>query len=538
MKKLSYAAGLLLAGAYTASTLAIDTTEDPRKGLKAGVENPGVAISNLKLVHSLPMPEGFNGANALWSAAEQRARYQAIQRGEKPDAPPSPISFANSDLAFTGSRVIMGNFHGLNIFDFPEGKDPKLLLSLVCPGGQGDVSVKGNLIFYSVEQNRGRLDCGPGGVKEKSSSARFRGVRIFDVSDISNPRQVAAVQTCRGSHTHTLVPHPSDDTKLYIYVSGTAGVRPADELAGCVNDREAKDSSYYSIDIIEVELDKPEEAKIINSPRIFADKAGNIAGLWTGGKLSPEGQRSSQTNSCHDITVYPAKNLAAGACAGNGILLDIKDPANPVRIADIADENMAYWHSANFNNDATRVLFTDEWGGGLSARCQASDPANWGADVVMDITDEGFKKRGFFKIPGVQSATENCVAHNGSLIPVPGRDILVQAWYSGGISVIDFTDPDNIFEIAYFDRGPLSADQTYLGGYWAAYWHNGKIYAPEITRGLDVFELTASQHLSQAEIDAAVSVRFDEANTQTQEQIIWPDQSLVDKALKERATAK
>lgn len=520
-----------------------------REGLAAGLYDAESASWNLELTASHPSPPGFFEPDALWSppARPEPSDEEDGAEGESDDedtapadgeeetdaetpTPPSPISFANTDLAFTGDRVIMGNFHGFNVFDASTPDAPEHILSVVCPGGQGDVSVHGDLVFYSVEQNRGRLDCGAGGVEDESSSERFRGVRIFDISDLNAPRQVAAVQTCRGSHTHTLVPHPTDEGRVYVYVSGTSSVRSDTELIGC-SDGEPEDNpetALYRIDVIEVPLDAPETASVINRPRIFADaESGAIAGLWRGGEPEEGQQRSSSTAACHDITVYPEMNLAGGACGGNGILLDISDPANPVRLSDAFDTNMAYWHSATFNNDATKILFTDEWGGGLGARCRPEDPENWGADIIVDITADGLQTRGYFKIPGNQTAVENCVAHNGSLVPVPGRDLMVQGWYSGGISIVDFTDSNNPYEIAWFDRGPLDADQLYLGGHWAAYWHNGRIYAPEIVRGLDVLRLMPSEHLSENEIAAAMLIRFDEANTQTQLRFEWPDEPVV-----------
>jgi len=292
------------------------------------------------------------------------------------------------------------------------------------------------------------------------------------------------------------------------------------------------DTALYSIDVIEVPLDAPERAAIISRPRIFTDyETGEIASLWAGGAMEEGAQTAASTVACHDITVYPEMSLAGGACGGNGILLDITDPVNPRRISDLADPNMAYWHSATFSNDASKILFTDEWGGGLGARCQADDPAEWGANLIADIVDGELQRRGFFKIPGEQSAIENCVAHNGNIIPVPGRDIMVQAWYSGGLSIIDFTDSDNPFEIAFFDRGPLGPDALRVAGYWAAYWHNGRIWAPEMVRGMDVFRLQASDYLTENEIASAELVRFEEANTQTQLHVTWPDQPVVALAL-------
>ncbi|HEX6063666.1 MAG TPA: hypothetical protein VFZ04_05560, partial [Longimicrobiales bacterium] len=333
-----------------------------------------------------------------------------------------------------------------------------------------------------------------------------------------------SVQTCRGSHTHTLVTDPRDQENVYIYVSGASMVRPAEELAGCSGKRPSEDpnTAYFRIEVIQVPVNAPQNAKIVNSPRIFADTTGNPMGLWKGGKLNESAQETAMTDHCHDITVYPELGIAAGACSGNGILLDISDPANPKRVHEVSDPNFAYWHSATFNNDGTKVLFTDEWGGGMAPRCQATDKPTWGADAIFELHDKRhLQHAGYFKLPAPQTATENCVAHNGSLIPVPGRDIMVQAWYQGGISVFDFTDPKKPVEIAYFDRGPQS-DKLELGGHWSAYWYNGHIYASEITRGLDVLTLKPSEHLTQNEIDAAKSAQLDAFNPQHQTRIVWP----------------
>ncbi len=475
---------------------------DPRVGLKAGWKDPGEAILNLEHVAHVPRPEGF---------------YDPSDPGN--------FGFMNSDLAFKDDFVFVGNFSGVQVWDISDATNPKLRLALVCPGGQGDVSVHGNLLFMSVEEMRGRLDCGSEGVIDTVSAERFRGVRIFDISDIDHPKQVAAVQTCRGSHTHTLVPDPNDDEHVYIYVSGTSQVRPDAELEGCSALPPDVDpqTSLFRIEVIKVPLAAPHQARIVNMPRIFADPAtGNIAGLWAGGDHGEGTQQTYVTNQCHDITVYPEIGLAAGACSGNGILLDISDPENPKRIDEVIDPNFAYWHSATFSNDGTKVLFSDEWGGGVAPRCRETDRPEWGADAIFTLEDRKLRHAGYYKIPAPQTDEENCVAHNGSLIPVPGRDIMVQAWYQGGISVFDFTDPENPVEIAYFDRGPMDASRLTMGGYWSAYWYNGYIYASEIGRGLDVFALTPSEHLSQAEIDAAKLVRFDEANLQNQTKLVWP----------------
>jgi hypothetical protein len=383
------------------------------------------------------------------------------------------------------------------------------------------------------------VDCGTGGVEATVSQERFRGVRIFDITDVKHPKQVAEVQTCRGSHTHTLVTDPKDSENVYIYGSGTSSVRSAEELAGC-SDKDPKEdpnTSLYSIDVIQIPLAAPEKARIVNRPRIFADPAtGNIAGLWAGGNHGPGTQETSTTNQCHDITVFPSIGLAAGACSGNGILLDISDPVHPVRLDQVADKNFAYWHSATFNNDGTKVIFTDEWGGGTRPRCRATDQPNWGADAIFDIVDRKLQFASYYKMPAPQTDTENCVAHNGSLIPVPGRDIMVQAWYQGGMSVFDFTDSAHPVEIAYFDRGPLDPKNLIVGGYWSTYWYNGHIYGSEIARGLVVFRLKPSDHLSQNEIDAAALVSVDRLNVQDQQQATWPKSPVVARAYLDQLT--
>jgi hypothetical protein len=362
------------------------------------------------------------------------------------------------------------------------------------------------------------------------SAERFRGIRIFDISDLSRPKQIAAIQTCRGSHTHTLVIDPNDKADLYLYGSGTSSVRSAEELAGCSGLKPDDDpnTSLFSIDVIKVPLAAPEKAAIVNRPRVFADpKTGAISGLWGGGDHGAGTQKTSVTNQCHDITVFPEIGLAAGACSGNGILLDIHDPVHPVRLDDVSDKNFAYWHSATFNNDGTKVIFTDEWGGGGRPRCRAIDPPTWGADAIFDIVDRKLRFAGYFKMPAPQTDQENCVAHNGSLVPVPGRDIMVQAWYQGGVSVFDFTDAAKPVEIAFFDRGPIDGTQLVTGGYWSAYWYNGQIYGSEIARGMDIFKLKPSEYLSQNEIDAALLVRSEETNTQLQTKVTWPASSPV-----------
>ncbi|MEO8041835.1 MAG: hypothetical protein ABI646_04405 [Acidobacteriota bacterium] len=524
-------------------------SNDPRFKLSPGISNAGEAAMGLRHIALFGKPDAFQLGSDNPDDPKVQKALGLLGVGDSSKMPKpfqlvlAQLAFANSDLAFQGNHLFQGNFYGINIYDISDPAKGTLVTSIVCPGGQGDPSVYKNLLFMSVEMPNGRLDCGTQGFPAPAagqpglpaaSKDRFRGVRIFDISDIKNPKQVAAVQTCRGSHTHTLVVDPNDKNNVYVYVSGTSFVRQSDELAGCSGGMPDKDpnTALFRIDVIKVPLSAPQDAKVVSTPRIFADpKTGALNGLNNAGTHSKDGVAPpSDTDQCHDITVYPAIGLAAGACSGNGILLDIKDPVNPKRIDAVNDPNYAYWHSASFSNDGKKVVFTDEWGGGLGARCRPNDPNKWGADAIFRLNDNKLSFASYYKLPAAQGDSENCVAHNGSLVPVPGRDIKVQAWYQGGISVMDFTDPDHVFEIAYFDRGPIDPKMLILGGSWSAYWYNGHIYSSEIARGLDVLELSPTANLSQNEIDAAKSVRVAELNVQNQQQIVWPRTFTVAKA--------
>ncbi len=531
---------------------------DPRYKLSPGLYNAGEAAMGLKHLILVKKPDVFQlGTNQPNDPKVEKTLGQ-LGVGNPAKMPPAlklviaQLAFSNSDLAFQGNHLFQGNFYGIDIFDISDPAKARLLTTLVCPGGQGDVSVYKNLLFMSDEMPNGRVDCGtqgfppepppPAGAENEKDKKphipaaqkdRFRGVRIFDISDIAHPKQVAAVQTCRGSHTHTLVVDPNDKDNVYIYVSGTSFVRQPEELEGCSAGEPDQDpnTALFRIDVIKVPLAAPQDAKVVSHPRVFMDaRTGEIAGLTNGGSHGKGEEKPKPSNQCHDITVYSALGLAAGACSGNGLLLDIKDPVNPKRVDAVNDPNYSYWHSASFSNDGTKVVYTDEWGGGLGARCRPNDPNKWGADAIFHLKDDKLTFASYYKLPAAQQDTENCVAHNGSLIPVPGRDIEVQAWYQGGVSVMDFTDAAHPVEIAYFDRGPIDAKTLILGGDWSAYWYNGYIYGSEIARGLDVFELTPTKNLTQNEIDAARSVRVNELNVQNQQKIEWPSTLVVAKA--------
>jgi hypothetical protein len=528
---------------------------DPRVGLRAGLFDAAEAVWNMRVVSKTPPPEPFVGVT-------------------------------NSDLAFKGNYAIQGNYSGVQVWDISNPARPTTVITYVCPASQSDVSVYGNLMFVSGEGMTGRLDCGAQGVSEAVSQERLRGIRIFDITDIRNPKYVTNVQTCRGSHTHTVVEDPSDRNNVYIYVSGSAPVRPAEELPGCSDALPSEDpnSALFRIEVIRVPLANPQSAAIVSSPRIFNDlvappqhglapddiaaieqarargafivqrggqdrvlsdrQTGPVldsivaarggSGVATAAdtaalrrilpaRFGGGGGDSTGPTQCHDITVYPAIGLAGGACEGYGLLLDIRDVTNPKRLSAVSDMNFSYWHSATFNNDGTKVLFTDEWGGGGAPKCRASDPKEWGADAIFTLDGSNMTFKSYYKLPAPQTSLENCVAHNGSLIPIPGRDIMVQSWYQGGVSVFDWTDASRPVEIAFHDRGPADATRQGAGGTWSVYWYNGVIVSSEISRGLDIFELTPSEAISQNEIDAAKTVRFDHLNSQGQPKFVWPN---------------
>jgi hypothetical protein len=535
---------------------------DPRVGLRAGGANAGQAAWNLRLVSSTPSSADF-------------------------------VGITNTDLAFTGKYVIQGNYNGYQVWDLSDPRRPVLATGYLCPASQSDVSVYGNLLFASGEDLSARLDCGAEGVPDSVSADRLRGLRIFDISDIRNPKNVGNVQTCRGSHTHSLLVDPRDTANVYVYISGAAEVRSPSELPGCVGAAPDEDpnSALFRIEVIRVPLAHPEQAAIVSSPRIFTGlvappghgeatedlaagdslmAAARAQGAFiaridgketvlppplvdqllrslmqarersgrptaadsaelrrflpdlTFSTTAPGADSAAGPSQCHDITLYPALGLAGGACGGYGLLLDIADPVRPVRIDQAADSNFSYWHSATFNNDGTKVLFSDEWGGGSLAKCRPTDKAEWGANAIFTVSERRMRFRSYYKLPAPQTATENCVAHNGSLIPIPGRDVMAQGWYQGGITVFDWTDPDHPREIAFFDRGPMDSTRLDFGGVWSVYWYNGMLVSSETRRGLDILELVPSGFLSKNEIEAARTVRMDQLNVQGQPKFVWP----------------
>ncbi|HET9274906.1 MAG TPA: hypothetical protein VFN96_02420 [Gemmatimonadales bacterium] len=489
---------------------------DPRVGLRAGWMDAEEAIWNLRVVSKTPPSAGFINPST-----------------------PGDNRLTNSDLAFTGNLVIQGNYSGWQVWDISNPRKPTLKIAYVCPGSQSDVSVYRNLLFVSGESTSGRLDCGLQGVADSVSHDRLRGIRIFEISDITRPRYLANVQTCRGSHTHTVVSDPRDAATVYIYVSGSAGVRSPNELPGCsgLSPEDDPNTALFRIEVIRVPLAAPEKAAIVSSPRIFQGLAApprrtepvDSAALARrtaapGAAAAPARPARARTGptQCHDITVYPAIGLAGGACGGYGLLLDISDVANPKRIGAVADTNFSFWHSATFSNDGSKVLFTDEWGGGRQPRCRATDPYEWGANAIFTLENRQMTFQSYYKMPAAQTPFENCVAHNGSLIPIPGRDVMVQGWYQGGISIFDWTDPKEPVEIAFHDRGPMDSTKAVGAGSWSVYWYNGYIVSSEIARGLDIFELVPSGFLTQNEIDAAKTVRFEQLNAQEQPRLVWP----------------
>jgi hypothetical protein len=504
---------------------------DPRNNLKPGRLDAGVAASNMRLVSFSPKPAQFDSARGL--------------------------TFINSDVAFgNGHYAYQGNFAGFTVWDVSNPAKPVVTAVVECITSQGDPSIIGNLLFVSAEGAGNRNDCGKGGVQDPKD--HMTGIRIYDVSNPSAPKLIKNVQTCKGSHTHTVIPSPTDKKIVYIYVSGQQAARPETELAGCKNGTDPADptNSLYQLDIIKVPLDHPEQAAVIPGARIFTGLEGAPAcitfcaptdprraaggrgrrGGAPGDSTTPVGMPvNTGPRNCHDVTAYPAMHLLAAACSSHAIMVDISNPEKPVRLSAITDtNNFQGRHTAGFSNDGKKTLWTDEWGGGTGPMCQAGSIMELGGNTIVTASAD-YKKltqRAYFKLPTAQTAQENCVSHNGGLIPVPGRDLYVQGWYQGGVDVMDFTDADHPTEIAYFDRGPIdepndttnanNRSRYTIGGSWGAYYWNGYIYSSELDRGFDVYELTPSPQLSANEIAAAKLVTMREYNPQSQPKLVWP----------------
>jgi len=309
------------------NALLVSLSADPRAGLAPGFDDAGQALLNLELVASLPKPPGFfdpENPSEMFPAMPEEESDDGDEKGEADDDGQSNegtewseraafLSFSNTDMAFSGDVLVAGSYHGFNIYRLQEDGVPNLMSSVVCPGGQGDVSIVGDILIMSVEQTLARVDCGLEGVSEDVSPERFRGLRIFDISDLTRPQQVGQVQTCRGSHTHSIVSTANEDGNIIVFNSGTGSVRDEEELAGCIDESPGDNrTALFRIDVIEIPIDDPSKARIISSPAVFADaETGNLAGLWKGGDHGDDTQETSQTNQCHDITVFPELGIAA-----------------------------------------------------------------------------------------------------------------------------------------------------------------------------------------------------------------------------------
>ena len=548
MRSLSRLFGLiatLAAPALVSAVLSAQTypkAADPRSKLKPGRFDAGVAAKNMRLMSFSKKPAQFDTVRGL--------------------------TFINSDVAFgNGHYAYQGNFAGFTIWDVSNPKKPVVASVVDCITSQGDPSIIGTLLFVSAEGAGNRNDCGKGGVQDPKE--HMAGVRIFDVSNPTAPKLIKNVQTCKGSHTHTVVPSPTDPNILYIYVSGQGAARPDSELVGCKNGTDPADptNSLYQLDIIKVPLDHPEQAAVIPGARIFTDldaapecktlcAPANTRRPPRGGAPGDSANRAAVPvrtgpRNCHDVTAYPALHLLAAACSSHSIIVDISNPEKPVRLSAVTDtNNFQGRHTAGFSNDGSKIIMTDEWGGGTGPMCQAGSIMELGGNTIISLSPDGKTQtqRAYFKLPAAQSAEENCVSHNGGLIPVPGRDLYAQGWYQGGVDIMDFTDANHPTEIAYFDRGSINPPppppmgdkpQTVelpvaggrgaargggntIGGSWGAYYWNGMIYSSELDRGFDIYELTPSAQLSANEIAAAKLVKLTEYNPQSQPKLVWP----------------
>lgn len=393
--------------------------------------------------------------------------------------PSDPLADSTgTDIAFQDDRAYVGNYSGFSVWDISKPKNPTKISQVSCPGAQNDISVSGDLLYLSTDSSRSDDSCSSepqsGTVKES-----WEGIKIFDISNANNPKYLKSVETACGSHTNTLV--PGDKSTEFIYVSS---YNPSSNLPDC-------QPPHDGISIIEVPKKNPAKAKVVATPVLFPD----------GGNES--------TNGCHDITAYPKRKIAAGACMGDGIIMDIRNPQKPKVIERVSDPNFSFWHSATFTNDGDKVVFTDELGGGGAATCDVETGPTHGANAIYGLSKQNqLRFQSYFKIDRHQNDSENCVSHNGSLIPVDGKDIMVQSWYMGGTSVWDFTDARRPREIGYFERGPAAGDDG--GGTWSSYYYNGHIYSSDLGKGFDVLKFTHPL------TNSAKSVKMGEFNPQSQ----------------------
>jgi hypothetical protein len=431
-------------------------------------------------------------------------RDNPFRQGDDPD-------FINSDLAFTGDHLIQGNFAGFSVWDIADPANPELRSTMPCTGGQGDVSAVGNLVIVSIDETMSSDACDA--VRVPETSENWEGLRIFDVSDPAAPRHVASVRTRCGSHTHTVVPDPADASRVFVYVNAYS--RGAS--LHC--------TGRNPLQIVSVPLAAPDQAGVVGELDLFDDDT-----AFGPGDQVPGGAETRSTTGCHDINAYPAKGLAVAACRGDGLLLSIADPMNPVVLQRVRDANVAFWHSGIFNNDATAVVFQDELGDGFINTCSPAFGGDRGADAIWSLTDGTLEHRSYFKIPREQSDLEKCVAHSGGLIPVPGRFIIAQAWLEGGVSVIDLTDPAAPTELTSFDRPSYGYSMDFTAGIWSVYFYNGYLFASDMYDGLEVLRLTDPLFADAARYTAG------DLNPSTQPQYawVWRDAPLLPTAAAER----
>jgi hypothetical protein len=377
----------------------------------------------------------------------------------------------NSDLAFQGNYAYQGNYDGFQVVDIRQPDAPRLVSQVDCPGSQNDIAVYGSLLITAVDSSRAFAECYRDGLRNFQRAATapsdqtWEGLRVFDVSDPTAPQFVTAVETDCGAHSQALVPDLAN-ARLLVYVSS---FRPSANTPDCL-------PPHDKITVVEVPLVSPSSASVVAEPVLFPD--GGFPGT----------PQTSATSGCDDITVYPARGIAVGACMGEGVVLDISRPTAPRVLSSVTDPNVAHWASAAISHDGDVAIFTDQLGGGNQPTCDDGVAPVRGATSFYDISDPANPRfLSYFKIPRDQASTENCVANLGNV--VPGKDVLVRGWFQGGVSVVDFSDPRQPREIAWFDRGPISLERAVLGGSWAAYWYRGRIYSSDVQQGLDVLQL-------------------------------------------------